>query len=69
MPYCEPCDQYHTPSALESDGACPNCGTGLASPADADNTERAPWHFKLLVGGVVVYLGWRTVQMLGWLVN
>jgi hypothetical protein len=29
--------------------------------------EGTPWHFKLLVGAVAVYLAWRTVQMVGWL--
>jgi hypothetical protein len=28
-----------------------------------------PWHFKLLVLATVVYLGWRLVQMIGWLVT
>ena len=26
-----------------------------------------PWHFKLMVGLAVVYVGWRVVQMIGWL--
>ena len=29
--------------------------------------EGTPWHFKLLIGAVAVYLGWRTVQMISWL--
>jgi hypothetical protein len=27
-----------------------------------------PWHFKLLCGAASVYLGWRAVQGIGWLV-
>jgi hypothetical protein len=30
---------------------------------------RAPWHFWVLVVAAVVYLGWRLVQMIGWLVT
>jgi hypothetical protein len=30
---------------------------------------RAPWHFKILLVGTVVYLGWRLYQGIGWLVH
>lgn len=30
---------------------------------DGDADVRAPWHFKLLVVALVVYLGWRLVQL------
>jgi hypothetical protein len=30
---------------------------------------RAPWHFKLLLVLVVLYLGWRFVQIGGWIVD
>jgi len=30
---------------------------------------RAPWHFKVLLVGSVVYLGWRIYQGIGWLVH
>ena len=29
--------------------------------------EATPWHFKLLIGAVVVYLTWRAIQMISWL--
>jgi hypothetical protein len=31
--------------------------------------RRAPWHFKLLAVGTVIYLGWRAYQGIGWLVH
>ena len=31
--------------------------------------RRAPWHFKILAVGTVVYLGWRAYQGIGWLVH
>ena len=68
MPFCEPCEQYWAPTALTVEGKCPKCGEDVAShaphaedPAD----ESTPWHFKLLVAMVIVYLGWRFVQLFG----
>jgi hypothetical protein len=29
--------------------------------------EGTPWHFKLLIGVVAIYLGFRTIQMISWL--
>jgi len=29
----------------------------------SDEDVSAPWHFKLLVAGLVVYLGWRIVDL------
>jgi hypothetical protein len=31
----------------------------------AGEDVKAPWHFKVLVGLVVLYLGWRLVQLVG----
>jgi hypothetical protein len=31
----------------------------------AGEDARAPWHFKLLMVALVVYLGWRFLQLLG----
>lgn len=40
--------------------------------SDEDNTEgeefeSTPWHFKLLVIALVLYLGYRLVQLIIWL--
>jgi hypothetical protein len=35
----------------------------------AGEDAKAPWHFKLLVVAVVLYLGWRVVQVILWLVR
>ena len=39
-----------------------------ATPAeDPDGAlPPVPWHFKLLVGAVALYLGWRAVQGVDW---
>jgi hypothetical protein len=60
-----------TPTAMRSDGTCPTCGRVLGDaeqPAqEVVVDDGAPWHFKLLVGAVAVYLGWRLIEMIGWL--
>lgn len=50
-------------------GTCPTCGRTIADPTGATDGEKAPWHFKLLVGAVVAYLGWRAVQAVQWVVE
>jgi hypothetical protein len=64
VPFCEDCSRFWTPTSMKADGSCPSCGRRIAT-ATAD--PRAPWHFKLLVAGVVGYLGWRLVQAMTWL--
>ena len=71
MPWCEECAKYYTPNSVQSDGSCPTCGDTIQLPesaaADAGDhladDEKAPWHFKLMVVAVVVYLGWRLVDL------
>lgn len=66
MPWCEDCAKYWTPNAMNKDGTCPSCGRVVQTPeppaGDVDD-EKTPWHFKLLVVALVVYLGWRFVQI------
>jgi hypothetical protein len=67
MPWCETCSRFLNPNTLEPDGSCPTCGRMVAEPGAEDELPRAPWHFKLLLLAVVVYLGWRVVQLIGWI--
>ena len=48
---------------MARDGTCPQCGRQIAPPA------KAPWHFKLLVAALVLYLGFRAVQGVEWIVQ
>jgi len=67
MPWCETCSRFLNPNTLRPDGSCPSCGRVVAVPAEqAEELEKAPWRFKLLLVAVVLYLGWRLVQMIGW---
>jgi hypothetical protein len=80
MPWCEDCDHFYTPSTLTPEGDCPR-GHHVADPGDrplvqstaaddeGDARVRAPWHFWLLVAALVIYLGWRLIQGVEWLVG
>jgi hypothetical protein len=78
MPWCEDCAHYWAPSAMNEDGSCPKCGVVLESQqpitaknvdvrklaaGDDDTDVKAPWHFKLLMVLLAVYLGWRIVDL------
>ena len=74
MPWCEPCAHYFAPSAMKEDGTCPKCGAqvdpavtvaklNLRALASNGEQEKLPWHFKLLVAALVVYLSWRVVSI------
>jgi hypothetical protein len=71
VPWCEDCSKYLTPSTVKSDGTCPTCGRQVGEierrADDAADDVPVPWHFKLLVVALVVYLGWRGIQLVGWL--
>jgi hypothetical protein len=68
MPWCEECSKYLAPTAMNADGTCPTCGRpvgDIEQRAEEEASEATPWHFKLLVGVLVVYLGWRFLQLFG----
>jgi len=83
MPWCDECGREVDGDELVG-GRCPTCGTGVVSASGADEVgevdtaaegaeeeehARAPWHFKVLVVGTVVYLGYRLYQGIGWLIH
>lgn len=63
MPYCEPCDRFYNPNTLDPNGDCPE-GHHVADPNDVEAPPTVPWHFKVMVAFLVVYLGWRFVQLI-----
>lgn len=69
MPTCETCDRFYNPNSLRPDGTCPTCGAAVASPAPEAVTPPAPWHFKLLLGATIAYLGWRLIEGVLWVVE
>ncbi len=81
MPFCDACDRHWTPTSMRPDGTCPTCGqvmerarplrpSVVAEAPEADAAPpKAPWHFKVMLVALFVYLAWRGVQGLGWLVS
>jgi len=66
MPQCPQCDRFYNPNSLRPDGTCPTCGTTVAEAAPEAATPGTPWHFKLLLGVTLLYLGWRLVEGIVW---
>jgi len=70
MPWCEDCDRFYNPNSLDSDGTCKQCGAFIAEPAEDDEEDtKIPWHFWVLVIALVIYLGWRFVQLIEWILT
>ena len=76
MPFCQACDRHLTPTSLRPDGSCPSCGhvltsvgRKLATDHPDEEVPRAPWHFKVLLVGLTIYLAWRGVQGVEWLAH
>ncbi|MGA3222032.1 MAG: hypothetical protein ABSE77_23700 [Acidimicrobiales bacterium] len=83
LPWCDDCSKFWNPPQLVGAGECPTCGRSLAAstsgepavapalPAGSAPTEEkvkgAPWHFKLLVVGVTVYMVYRIYWLIEWL--
>jgi len=55
---------------VNADGTCPQCGAsvdaGGATVATDDAAIAMPWHLKLLLGALAVYLGYRAWEGLAW---
>lgn len=70
---------------MEENGSCPACHTvlatkgalrmeartlGMPGPGEQEGeAPKAPWHFKVMIGAVVLYLVWRGVQGVDWIFN
>lgn len=60
----QPAGAEATPVAGRTQITAENIDLRALAGADA----KAPWHFKLLVAAVVLYLVWRVVQLVVWAV-
>ena len=76
MPWCVSCNKFLTPSTVRPDATCPKCGQvverglipGMTRPAD-EPAPTVPWHLKLLLLALVVYLTFRAFQIVDWIVK
>jgi hypothetical protein len=41
----------------------------VTEPPPPEDDERAPFSFRLMIVLVVIYLGWRLVQGIGWIID
>ena len=48
---------------MNPDGTCPTCGRTIGEPV------KVPWHFKLLVVALIIYLGYRAFQGVEWVAH
>ena len=82
MPWCDACDRFLSPSTVKVDGTCPSCGRtvepGHAHAVDAEREPTVdddedlppiPWHLWLLAAALAVYLGYRAMQGIEWLLG
>ena len=77
MPWCVSCNKFLTPSTVRTDGTCPRCGKtverglipGMTRAADEDAAPGIPWHLKLLGAALAVYLGFRFLQLIDWVLH
>jgi hypothetical protein len=63
MPWCDDCQKFWNPNSMPENGTCPTCDRQISLP------QKSPWHFKLLLVAVSLYLGWRLVQGVAWVVQ
>jgi RNA polymerase subunit RPABC4/transcription elongation factor Spt4 len=65
---CPSCGRTIEPtrSDLFQEVAVRDPDTEIADAVDDEDRVRAPWHFWLMIGAVVAYLGWRLVQGIFW---
>jgi hypothetical protein len=76
MPWCADCDRFYNPNTLTAEGRCPTCGRQVGDEPEAEpeklrrfSDEPAPWHFKVLVGIMTVYLSYRAFQGVEWVLH
>ena len=73
MPWCEACAKFWNPNSMPADGTCPTCGRAIAAyeaeQQAATRSTKVPWHFWVMVSAVGLYLGWRLVQGVAWVVQ
>jgi hypothetical protein len=64
MPWCDDCQKFWNPNSMPENGACPTCERQISLPQN-----KTPWHFKLLLVAITLYLGFRLVQGIVWVAH
>jgi len=77
VPWCAHCDRFLSPPTVNVDGTCPRCGSTVDAPEqvktqterDEEELSPVPWHLKLLAVAIAIYLGYRLVQGIEWVLG
>jgi len=78
VPWCANCQRFLSPPTVRADGRCPSCGRPVEpgrahpptdAPAGDEELGPIPRHLKVLGAALVVYLGYRFLQGLEWLIH
>lgn len=74
MPWCPECERFLSPPTVQADGTCPRCGHEVVRTQTVESTTEeeyppVPFHLKALGIAAAVYLGWRLVQGVAWVVQ
>ena len=67
MTWCETCSRDVAEHSVDVDGTCPTCDSGVKLSSGSKH-PKVPWHFWLLVTAAGLYLAWRGIQAIIWLV-
>jgi hypothetical protein len=83
LPWCDDCSKFWNPPDMGAGRACPSCGRVLVTsggaeeaghtpatsggPTSLTRAKGAPWHFKLMVVGVTVYMLYRIYWLIEWI--
>jgi hypothetical protein len=83
LPWCNDCSKFWNPPDMAPNQTCPSCGRVLVPGGGAEDAspvsptrngttsitraKGAPWHFKLMVLGVTVYMIYRIYWFIEWL--
>jgi DNA-directed RNA polymerase subunit RPC12/RpoP len=62
VPWCDSCSKFWNPPSVGEKGECPTCGRVITK-----SRPKAPWHFKLLLVALAVYLVYRAYWFATWL--
>lgn len=80
MPWCPACDRFLAPPSVDPDGGCPTCHGPVEAgrripvdeaerPVEEEELGPVPLHLKILGVAMAVYLLWRLIQGIGWVVG
>jgi hypothetical protein len=62
---CPTCGRVLPVAGTQAEAEAPLTAKDVNVREMAGEDAKAPWHFKVLVALVVLYLGWRLVQLVG----